>query len=185
MPIAVHTGTPIRLPSGVPTPEIELPINFIGQGEARNLCWAACGAMIFEASGHGEATVCQVTSAVFGYDCCNTSICDVPYWPQAMYDHFQFTYEMAGGPLTAQALNAWIGAGWPIQVYYQWRDSAGEDAGSHTALIVGLYSNGDLLVFDPEWGIARKTWNDIYNAYNMGYWRETWYYMRPRNAAIS
>jgi hypothetical protein len=67
--------------------------------------------------------------------------------------------------LTKANVQAELSAGKPVQVCYQW----GNGSGMHFALIVGKFSDGHFLVYDPYFGIKSCDFANIQGAYGYGF----------------
>jgi hypothetical protein len=158
---------------------LTLPVPFIAQDPHKNLCWAACCAMVNTAlvrSGGGgdyPTTVCDVATTVFERDCCGPSdACDVRW-------NVLHAYQQCGvdcQPIVWAAFD-WdaivheIGVGRrPIEVYYRWGSQA------HVALITGYWKSKDLLyVLDPLYQYGWTHYDNVLSAYGMGRWAGTYY----------
>jgi len=182
MPLAVTETTPIPSPAARSSGDLLLPIDFVSQRPYRNLCWAACGSMVLQYYHVANSSLLEVASRVLGHDCtASPSGCDTAIWPETMYQSYNFSCDKAAGPLTPHSIRAFISALQPVQPYLQWAD----DEGNHTILIIGSYSNGDVYVLDPWWGVGRQSYQSVLYAYNRGTWQATWCNIRPSDAAVA
>lgn len=179
MPLNV-SGMPIAIPDSEAPPTVALPVPYATQNPYLNLCWAACGQMVFGYH-HINVTMCTLASKVFNQDCCtDLTVCDQPAWPYQVYDVCQVTYKSVGGPMSANSVSDWIRSLYPIQIYFQWTGG-----GAHTALIVGFFDDGDLLIYDPKWGSARQSYDFVLKGYGVGSWQETWYDMETSGGPLA
>lgn len=183
MPLAVANGTKVSTSSTPDAGDLILPVPFVSQQPYKDLCWAACGAMILKYY-KVSTTLGEIASKVLGLNC-NVqpipTVCDTVAWPEDLYGAYGFSCQTAGGALSPQAVRAWIANLQPIQPYFQWND----DEGNHTVVIVGSYANGDLLVYDPLAGIIRQTYQSVLYALGRGTWQDTWYNIRPSNVPLA
>jgi len=177
MPLGATQTVPVK-PSPPNAQDVTLGITYVTQKPFKNLCWAACGAMIFQYYKIPNVSIGDIASKVLGLNCNlqpAPAACDTAVWPQNMYGAYDFSCQTAGAALSLQSVQAWIANMQPVQPYFQWSD----DEGNHTVLIVGYYANGDLLIYDPLWGIGRQTYQFVLYAYGRGTWQDTWYNIRP------
>jgi hypothetical protein len=198
MPLAVTNGTPIpratrkrtfdaqlRTAAG----EISVEIDFVAQHPYRNLCWAACGEMVFRHYGL-NASMCENASLATGRRCCAGGPvvqCDVTAWPHDLYDRARylshrrsFRWRRAGRRLELQEIAAELRENRPVQIYLQWRRGS-----SHTALIAGARTDGGLYVVDPQFRRGWLAFDYVARAYNLGAWTDTWYALEPVNGPIA
>lgn len=187
MPLAAAQPVPVPSPPGAAAQDIVLAVPFVSQKPFANLCWAACGAMIFQYYHVPNATLCSIASGILGVNCCanppqaGCDTTDQRTWPQNVYNAYGFTCQYPGRALTQQEVQAWIANMQPVQPYFQWRDNEG----NHTVLIVGYYANGDLLVYDPLYGVGRQSYQFVLTAYNRGSWQDTWYDIRLSDVPLA
>jgi hypothetical protein len=175
-------GVPIPPAPGSDAHDTVLPVPYFSQNPYLNLCWAACAQMVMAYNHITNVNLCDIASKIFHTDCCaDLRSCDAAAWPWQVYDSYGISYKTAGGAMSPNSLQAWIGALRLVQAYFQWSD----DHGNHTALIVGYYANGDLLVYDPKWGIGRQNYNFVLHGYGMGSWQETWYDMESSGGPLA
>ena len=127
-----------------------MPVPFVSQepNQYRNLCWAACGAMILRYKNFNV----QLSDVVFrtqewlGNPNCTPARCDEDLEPWLVYKAFGFGYDRVRDlPLAPDNVEQLVRARIPIEVYWKWNNGGG-----HVVLIVGLYADGDLQIFDPE-----------------------------------
>jgi hypothetical protein len=187
MALAAKQTIPVKGSPTTSPQDVVLPVPYVTQQPYKNLCWAACGAMILQYYHTSGSALADVVSKMFGAKCEAQPIpgtCDSTAWPQELYAAYGYTCQSAGGPLTPQSVQAWITNTQPVQPYFQWND----DEGNHTILIVGWYANEpniDLLVFDPLAGIGRQSYQMVLHAGGKGTWQDTWYNIRPPNVPQS
>jgi hypothetical protein len=189
MPVAVADGTPVEPPPGAAASPVNdvvaiLPVPYWSQGGDNLLCWAACGEMVFNYYNVTDISMCQMQSQVLGAACCDNpqpAGCNAGAWPPRLYQAFSaasFSCEYSsGGPLGPPAIQTEIVTyKRPVQTLLQWTDAnAPNEGGTHTSLIVGLYTNGDLHVLDPYYEIGRQSYEYISDAYGLGAWISSWY----------
>lgn len=141
-----------------------LPLVYVSQKPFSNLCWAACGEMLFRFTGRPQR-MCQFASWRTGGNCCSDfgRACDRTCWPHEAYRAFDFDFVALGRPVRAEGIAHEIGNGRPVQMilrYSGWR---------HTSLIYGITPQGDYLVHDPLWGEQmRCTGQLLLQAYGTG-----------------
>jgi Papain-like cysteine protease AvrRpt2 len=134
--------------------------------------------MIFQYYHKPNISITDIASKILGVDCSANPQplkCDNPIWPSVVYTAYGFTCQQAGAALNLQSIQASIDNLLPVQPYFQWQDTVG----SHTVLIVGYYSNDDLLIYDPDLGIGRQSYETVLYAYGRGSWQDTWYNIVP------
>lgn len=198
MVLAVKTGTPIpslrrkktfdaelRSTSG----EVFVDIDFVAQHPHKNLCWAACGEMVFRHYGLA-ASMCENASLATGRACCAGGPdrrCDVTAWPHDLYARAQrlhhgrpFSCKQVGGRLRLDEIAEELRKQRPVQIYFRWRRG-----GSHTALVTGARTDGSLYVVDPQFRRGWLAFNYVVRAYNLGEWADTWHELEPVHGAIS
>jgi hypothetical protein len=191
MPIAkpnssVRLNVPARAASAKQL--FSVPVPFVSQEPNRyqNLCWAACGTMILrywarilrdEKFNVKLSNVVSGTQEWLGKPNCTPAKCDKDLEPWLVYDAFGFGYDRVKNlPLAPDNVEELIRAEIPIEVYWKWNGGPG----GHVVLIVGLYEDGDLQIFDPN-----KTYNPpqsgdklsydqvLCAVHNRGSWQDT------------
>jgi len=149
------------------TPEAVLGVVYAAQSQD-NWCWAACGEMLFGFLGPQAIPQCALASAQFSLTCCGTleDGCDTGCWPDTSYNQHGLAVARYERPFTRGEVDAELAAGRPVQVCYQWAGGGG----THVALIVGNHATGDVEVFDPHYGHASHSFDDVVDAYGLGDW---------------
>jgi hypothetical protein len=66
-----------------------------------------------------------------------------------------------------------IGSSRPLGTYYSWIGG-----GAHVALVVGWYTNNDVLVRDPWYTYGRILYSDLVAVYGLGTWSGTYTSLR-------
>jgi hypothetical protein len=170
--MAQFVTNPITIPS-VPQHgenDQDLTVPFVAQQPYKNLCWAACGAMVLQYY-FEDVEITDVAGKMFGNCTGMPTRCDQPAWPDEMYKAYGFGCQIVEQALTLQAVRAWIANTQPVQAYYQWWDDTG-----HTVLIVGCSADDDwLLVYDPLWGIGWQSYQTVLQGSGRGgTWQRTW-----------
>jgi hypothetical protein len=181
MPLQNSTPVPIDALTGA-APRQLLPITYVRQ-EQSEWCWAACCQMVFAMNGKTNAdgtpiTQEQMASAMFGVNCAgangSSAACDKGCYPNQAYAYYSFACTQAMGALPATpaaggnggpTCTGEIDAGRPVEVYYLWTQG-----NTHVALLVGYYDNGDFEVFDPLYGEASHSYQEVLTAYGRGSW---------------
>lgn len=154
-----------------------LPVPYVSQGSARYLCWAACAEMLFRyirslnPAFEIRTTICELAGINSGRDCCGRfePPCDRPGWPHELYRFLNFPYLAEDGPLPFEMLVEELRTHrLPVQVYFRGL--------AHTALVVGVFSDGDLAILDPLFGRGKFPYRELVIAYGRGgQWTRTWY----------
>lgn len=158
------------------TRDVILPVPFVEQKPYRNLCWAACGEMVFAFKGRSKVR-CDFASWRSRGDCCVGGYeprCDNTAWPHQVYaaPEFDLACKTASVAATERSIRAEIiDHKRPLQMYFAWNGGGG-----HTALIVGVLGNGLYRVLDPLWGPGSFSHDFLLHAYGKGgTWRKTWH----------
>lgn len=151
-----------------------LPISFVSQAPYRNLCWAACGEMVFTYKGRDKAR-CDFASWRANGNCCVGGYeprCDNTAWPHQAYAASDFPCKTAAIAASEKSIRSEIiDNRRPLQMYLDW-----SSGGGHTALIVGVLATGLYRVFDPLWGPGSFSHDLLLRAYGKGgRWTKTWY----------
>jgi hypothetical protein len=186
MPLAATQPVAVSPVATSANQDMILPVPFVSQEPYKELCWAACGSMIFQYYHMSNVDVLDLASKISKLDCQMNPMpigCDSAAWPCDLYTAYGFTCQRVLAPLTLRSIRACIADMQPIQPYFQWND----DEGNHTVLIVGCYANDDLLVYDPDpmLGTGRQSYQTLLYAYGRGSWQRTWYNIMPSNAALA
>lgn len=153
-----------------------LPVPFISQNPAKNLCWAACCEMVLRANNRTDKRICDI-AALFagGANCCpdaTVQACDQDQSAEDAYTKCGISFQ---GPYSYAF--SWQGlvneiqiAHRPVEVLYRWNDGSGQ----HLALLTGLHPSGYLFVNDPWKGWGWMTYQDVLDGYGLGEWIMTY-----------
>ena len=158
---------------------IQMP--FVDQGAYKNLCWAACCAMVFRRYGIVSPSLCGLSSQMFGAQCaqdCSSSQCDQACWPDETLANFKVDFRRKDSPLTLGNVMWEINAQRPVAAIIEW-DASGTDQGRHMVLVTGYFSNSDVFVLDPLNGKGRVGFDYVAAGYNEGEWTESYYNLAP------
>jgi len=149
-----------------------LPVPYVSQNPAKNLCWAACCEMALRANNVTSWTLSTLAAlfAVPGTSCSDATApgCDVAQKPEDAYGRLEFHFSGPFPyPFTWQALvNEISTARRPVEALLHW-DSNGE---SHAVLLIGLNNQGYVFVNDPLRGWGWVAYDDVKSAYGLGFW---------------
>jgi hypothetical protein len=174
MPLRVSTGRTIT-PSLALLPSKLLNVPYIRQ-ERSQWCWAACTQMVGSYHGNSGIRQCQLANWYFQQrHCCttpNSSLCDRPCPADGIpkvYDHVGLNCTGAWGVLAFIAIQIEIDAGRPIEPGILWHLGGG-----HVVLVRGYQGTNHVYVHDPIKGHGWLTYQQLVNAYGLGYWFYTY-----------
>jgi hypothetical protein len=170
-----------------------LGIDYVAQKPRDYWCWDACAIMLgmhfrIRTLPSGAAlSTCALAGVIYQADCCSepfdTQSCDAGgAWPHQAYDQLRIHYAPDYPPESVtrlpieQVRSELVTHRRPIQVLYKWIGQDGTQLGAHVALIVGIWSDGDLEVLDPLFGPEPKVSYDfVSRARGAGRWEGTYY----------
>lgn len=182
--MADGAGVTIPLDAGSPESTTRLPVSLIFQQPYRNLCWAACCAMVTSALRHSypnqasnlpTTMVSVATEVIRGGQCAipgQTGL-DQPLWPDcALFELIGLAPTRMPGCLDEASLVQEIQVNRrPVLLYLEW---AGIPL-AHMVLLAGYDpGTGSFLVLDPAVGPGTKGYNDL-STIDGGSWSMTFY----------
>jgi hypothetical protein len=186
--VPLFEATPVlAAPGAAPAKLDALGVSYLSQRPQANWCWAACAVMVgkyFQVRDPdlgGGPTMCHLASIAHDNpNCCaDPSQCDVGSWPDAVYRHLRISFDAdvpsppvnSDTALTPSQIRSEIAGRRPIEVLYRWSTQ-----GSHVVLITGVYSDGQLQVYDPWFGVESPvTYDYVLKARGMGRWAGSYF----------
>jgi Papain-like cysteine protease AvrRpt2 len=170
----VSFDVPILPTPGMAQGGLLLPVPYISQNPAKNLCWAACCEMVLRANNITDKRICDIAGLLAGYNCCPDPMSAGGDQAQSAEDAFHHCAFPFQGPLYYAF--EWQGlvneiqiAHRPVEILYHWNDGI-----QHLALLIGIHSTGYLFVNDPWKGWGWVKYEDVLNAYGLGKWLYTY-----------
>lgn len=168
-----------------------LPVDYISQGQTRNLCWAACCEMVLRANGVLDKKICEIAQLFVdpSINCCaDPNVCPEDCdktlaTPEQAYASCNVMLSDANSPYQSyfemSSLVSEIGKNHrPVEIYFLWNGGAS----AHLALAIGVKSAasgtnsmGMVYMNDPLYGYGWVAYEDVLAAYGYGgTWRQTW-----------
>jgi Papain-like cysteine protease AvrRpt2 len=153
-----------------------LPVPYISQNPAKNLCWAACCEMVLRANNRSDKRICDLANLfASGTNCCPDATIPACDQDQSAEDAYKKCGVSFQGPYSYAF--AWQGlvneiqiGRRPVEVLYHWNDGSGQ----HLALLTGLHPSGYVFVNDPWKGWGWMAYQDVLDAYGLGKWIMTY-----------
>ena len=186
MPLAIADGAEVSIPldAGSLGSGTRLPIQWIGQQSYKNLCWAACCAMVTsalrqsypnQASNLPTTLIGVATEIIQGGQCAIAaqSGLDQPLWPDcALFELIGLAPVRKDGDLAQASLVQEIQANRrPVLLYLEWTGIPS----AHMVLLAGYDpSTEKFLVLDPAVGTGTKYYNEL-STIDGGTWNMTFY----------
>lgn len=152
-----------------------LKIPFIAQ-RAENWCWAACAQMLQEGLHKPVLQQCEMARIRAAAEnpgmhvrCCEKPIsseCDKGCFPETIYSRLGIQVTRQESSLSAEALDAELRAGRPVQVYQLLGGTTG-----HVVLVIGRTAAGYYHVLDPREGTLMRQYSELLAPSGDGQWR--------------
>jgi hypothetical protein len=180
MALASSNPAPVLTPASLsPKTNILKKVPFISQNPYRELCWAACGAMVLSYKKKVNVSLADAVSTTLGSSC-TPATCNFAEELDLVYTKNKFVCDNKPITLGRQGVRDLIDAEQPVQVYWQW-NNGGDGTPGHTVLIVGYRADGHQLVYNSlEQGGDWLSFGNVCDANGEGTWQATLSNFFPR-----